>query len=81
MRIAVEELGNTSAVRLIEMAEESQSVRVYRGAHAIAEIRRLPAKDRTREFGLWRGKVEIAADFDEPWDEAALIQQGLPERP
>lgn len=62
----------TQLSKLIEMAAAGQDVIIARGGKPIARLTRLHAPKRKLRFGLLKGKIKVAKDFDAPLPEEVL---------
>lgn len=66
----------TQLSKLIEMAEKGEDVVIARAGKPVARLTKLnPAKPKIR-YGLLKGKMRIADDFDAPLPEDFLIRPG-----
>lgn len=66
--VTVEEAGSRLE-ELIELVERGGEVVILKGNEPKAKLVALPSpapKPGKREFGQYRGKIRISADFDEP---------------
>lgn len=61
----------THLSRLLRRVESGEEVVICRGGRPVARLVRAGPPPR-RQFGLDRGHVEIACDFDAPLDEDTL---------
>lgn len=61
----------THLSRLLERVEAGEEIVIARAGRPIARLVQYRGRTAPREPGLWRGRVTIAADFDEP-DERLL---------
>jgi prevent-host-death family protein len=61
----------TNFSELVRRAEAGEEIVVRRGRHPVARIVPLEVRARVRGFGVLKGKIRIADDFDEPLDEFA----------
>jgi prevent-host-death family protein len=67
----------TRLSQLVDQAASGQDVIIGRGGKPVALLTRLETPKRTVQFGLLRGKVKVAADFDAPLpDEVAAAFEG-----
>lgn len=65
----------THLSRLLERVEMGEEIVIARAGHPVARL--VPFRTRgTRTPGAWRGKVRIAADFDELPAELAIAFLG-----
>jgi len=62
----------TQLSRLVDRAAEGEEIVIARGGRPVARLARLEAPPRKVRFGLLKGKVKVAADFDAPLPEALL---------
>jgi prevent-host-death family protein len=56
----------TQLSKLVEKAASGQDVIIARGGKPVARLTRLEAPQRKIRFGLLKGKVKVAKDFDAP---------------
>ena len=63
---------------LLALVEAGEEVIIARNGRPVARLSALPARGPDRVPGLWKGKVRIAADFDEFGDEDARTWYGSP---
>ena len=61
----------THLSRLVERVEAGEEIVIARAGRPVARLVPLRTRARTREPGLWRGRVHIAPGFDET-DDALL---------
>lgn len=61
--------GKTHFSELVARAEDGEETIVTRHGRPVARIAPLPEQPRERVFGLWKGKLWIADDFDEMSEE------------
>jgi prevent-host-death family protein len=55
----------THLSRLAERAAQGEEIVIARNGHALARL--MPLEERKpRKLGLWKGKVSIREDFDDP---------------
>jgi prevent-host-death family protein len=54
----------TQLSRLVEQAAAGEDVIIARGGKPVARLTRLQPAQRVIRFGLLKGKVKVAADFD-----------------
>jgi prevent-host-death family protein len=64
----------TQLSRLVDEAAAGEDVIIARGGKPVARLTRLQPPRRTLRFGLLKGKVKVAADFDAPLPAAVLLQ-------
>jgi prevent-host-death family protein len=64
----------TQLSRLVEQAAAGEDVIIARGGKPVARLTRLQPVRRTIRFGLLKGKVKVAADFDAPLPAEVLSQ-------
>jgi prevent-host-death family protein len=64
----------TQLSKLVEKAASGQDVIIARGGKPVARLTRLEAPQRKLRFGLLKGKVKIAKDFDAPLPEDLIGQ-------
>jgi antitoxin (DNA-binding transcriptional repressor) of toxin-antitoxin stability system len=64
----------TQLSKLVEKAASGHDVIIARGGKPVARLTRLQAPHRKIRFGLLKGKVKVAKDFDAPLAEAVLSQ-------
>jgi prevent-host-death family protein len=64
----------TQLSRLVDQAAAGKEVIIARGGKPVARLTSLGASKRSLRFGLLRGKVKVAKDFDSPLPEAVLAQ-------
>jgi prevent-host-death family protein len=57
--------------RLVDRVEAGEEIVIARDGHPVARLVPLRPRMQSREPGLWRGRVTLAPDFDEP-DQALL---------
>jgi len=62
----------TQLSRLVDQAAAGSDVIIGRGGKPVALLTRLTPPKRSIRFGLLKGKVKVAADFDEPLPDDAL---------
>jgi prevent-host-death family protein len=63
---------------LLALVEAGEEVIIARNGRPVARLAPLAAREPDRVAGLWKGKVRIAADFDEFGDEDARAWYGSP---
>jgi prevent-host-death family protein len=64
----------TQLSKLVEQAAAGQDVIIARGGKPVARLTRLEAPRREIRYGLLKGKVEVATDFDAPLTPEILAQ-------
>ena len=64
----------TQLSKLVEQAASGQDVIIARGGKPVARLTRLQAPQRKIRFGLLKGKVKVAKDFDAPLPPEVLGQ-------
>jgi antitoxin (DNA-binding transcriptional repressor) of toxin-antitoxin stability system len=64
----------TQLSKLIEMAAGGNDVVIARGGKPVARLTRLDAPKRKLKFGVLKGKIKIASDFDAPLPNEVLQQ-------
>jgi antitoxin (DNA-binding transcriptional repressor) of toxin-antitoxin stability system len=64
----------TQLSRLVEQAAAGEDVIIARGGKPVARLTRLQLAPRPIRFGLLKGKVKVAADFDAPLPAEVLSQ-------
>lgn len=52
--------------KYVELAESGQDVIIARGGKPVARLTAIETSKRAIRFGLLKGKVHVAADFDAP---------------
>jgi prevent-host-death family protein len=68
----------TQLSKLIEEAAAGRDVVIARGGKPVARLTRLDSPKRKLRFGLLKGKIKIAEDFDAPLPGEILSQfEGL----
>jgi len=63
----------TRLSQLVDQAASGQDVVVSRNGKPVARITRLESAKRPIKFGVLKGKVIIAADFDAPLSDEVLL--------
>ncbi|MFZ2854797.1 MAG: type II toxin-antitoxin system Phd/YefM family antitoxin [Rhodocyclaceae bacterium] len=58
--------------KYVEQAESGQDVIIARGGKQVARLTSIEPKKTPVRFGVLKGKVRVAADFDEPLPDAVL---------
>ena len=61
----------THLSRLLDRVEAGEEIVIGRAGHPVARLVPYQRPVRTRHPGAWRGKVHLAADFDELPEELA----------
>jgi prevent-host-death family protein len=56
----------TQLSRLVEQAAAGKDIVIARGGKPVARLTRLEAPARKLRFGVLKGKVKVAKDFDAP---------------
>jgi prevent-host-death family protein len=64
----------TQLSKLIEEAAAGKDVVIARGGKPVARLTRLDTPKRKLKFGVLRGKIKIASDFDAPLPSDVLKQ-------
>jgi antitoxin (DNA-binding transcriptional repressor) of toxin-antitoxin stability system len=64
----------TQLSKLVEKAAAGTDVIIARGGKPVARLTRLQAPQRKIRFGLLKGKVKVAKDFDAPLPEDVIGQ-------
>ncbi len=64
----------TQLSRLVDQAAAGKDVVIARGGKPVARLTSLVASSRKLRFGVLKGKVTIAKDFDVPLPEAVMKQ-------
>jgi antitoxin (DNA-binding transcriptional repressor) of toxin-antitoxin stability system len=64
----------TQLSKLVEKAAGGTDVIIARGGKPVARLTRLQAPQRKIRFGLLKGKVKVAEDFDAPLPDDVLGQ-------
>jgi prevent-host-death family protein len=64
----------TQLSKLVEQAAAGEDVIIARGGKPVARLTRLQPARRAIRFGLLKGKVKVAADFDAPLPAEVLSQ-------
>jgi prevent-host-death family protein len=64
----------TQLSKLVEQAAAGKDVVIARGGKPVARLTRLNAPKRKLKFGVLKGKVKIAADFDAPLPDEVITQ-------
>ena len=63
----------TQLSKLIQMVEQGEEVVIARAGKPVAKLTRLEQPKRTIRYGLLKGKIHIADDFDAPLPADFLI--------
>jgi prevent-host-death family protein len=63
----------TQLSKLVEMAEQGQDVVIARAGKPVARLTQLKPEKKPIIFGLMKGKIHVADDFDAPLPEDFLI--------
>jgi prevent-host-death family protein len=66
----------TQLSKLIEIAEKGEDVIIARAGKPVARLTRLEAVKKPIRYGLLKGKIHIADDFDDPLPEDFFITGG-----
>ncbi|MGH8251677.1 MAG: type II toxin-antitoxin system Phd/YefM family antitoxin [Steroidobacteraceae bacterium] len=64
----------TQLSKLVERAAAGKDVIIARGGKPVARLTRLAQPPRTLRFGVLKGKVKVAKDFDAPLPAQVLAQ-------
>jgi antitoxin (DNA-binding transcriptional repressor) of toxin-antitoxin stability system len=64
----------TQLSRLVEQAAAGNDVIIARGGKPIARLTRLQPPRREIRFGMLKGKIKVASDFDAPLPAQVLAQ-------
>jgi prevent-host-death family protein len=64
----------TQLSKLVERAAAGKDVIIARGGKPVARLTQLASPPRKLRFGLLKGKVKVAKDFDAPLAEDVLAQ-------
>jgi prevent-host-death family protein len=64
----------TQLSRLVEQAAAGKDVIIARGGKPIARLTRLQPPRREIRFGILKGKIKVASDFDAPLPAHVLAQ-------
>ncbi|TLZ23135.1 MAG: type II toxin-antitoxin system Phd/YefM family antitoxin [Gammaproteobacteria bacterium] len=59
----------TTLSKLVERAAAGEDVIIARGGKPVARLTRLAAPKRRVRFGILKGKIKVAEDFDAPLPE------------
>ena len=63
---------------LLALVEAGEEVIIARNGRPVARLASLASRGPDRVAGLWKGRVRIAADFDEFSDEDSRVWYGTP---
>lgn len=66
----------THLSRLVDRAEAGEEIIIARAGRPAARLVPLARRPRTRELGVWRGRVTIRDDFGDLPDELAAAFRG-----
>ena len=66
----------THLSRLVERVEAGEEIVLARGGRPVARLVPLGSRLHARTPGLWRGRVELAPDFDAPMPELIETFEG-----
>ena len=64
----------TQLSKLVDQAAAGKDVIIARGGKPVARLTGLSPRKQTLRFGLLKGKVKIAADFDAPLPDSTLAE-------
>lgn len=64
----------TQLSKLVEQAAAGQDIIIARGGKPVARLTRLLPARRPLQFGVLKGRVKLAADFDAPLPPEVLAQ-------
>lgn len=64
----------TTLSKLVERAAAGEDVIIARGGKPVARLTQLVAAKRKIRFGIMKGQVKVANDFDAPLDNTVLAQ-------
>jgi prevent-host-death family protein len=64
----------TQLSKLVDQAAAGKDVIIARGGKPVARLTSLDGAPRKIRFGLLKGKVKVAADFDSPLPDELLAQ-------
>jgi len=64
----------TQLSRLVEQAAAGKDIIIARGGKPIARLTRLQPPRREIRFGMLKGKIKVASDFDAPLPAQVLAQ-------
>ena len=66
----------THLSRLLERVEAGEEVVIARAGRPVARLVPYVRQAQPRQLGIWKGKVRIAPDFDEPDEELIKLFEG-----
>jgi prevent-host-death family protein len=66
----------TNLSKLIERVEQGEDVIIARAGKPVARLTRLETVKKPIRYGVLKGKIWIADDFDDPLPEDFLISRG-----
>jgi prevent-host-death family protein len=66
----------THLSRLLERVEAGEEVVIARAGRPIARLVPYARETQPRPLGIWKGKVTIAPDFDEPDEDLIALFEG-----
>ena len=64
----------TTLSRLVDQAASGEDVIIARGGKPVARLTQLQSAKRKIRFGLLKGKIKVAGDFDAPLPEKLLAE-------
>ena len=64
----------TTLSKLVEQAAAGQDVIIARGGKPVARLTQLAPTKRKLRFGILKGKIKVAKDFDAPLPEQERIE-------
>lgn len=64
----------TQLSKLIQMVEQGEEVVIARAGKPVVKLTRLEPAKRTIRYGLLKGKIHIADDFDAPLPDEILAE-------
>jgi prevent-host-death family protein len=64
----------TNLSKLIELVEQGQEIVIARAGKPVARLTPLEPKKRPIRFGLLKGKIRVAKDFDAPLPDEILAE-------
>jgi prevent-host-death family protein len=64
----------TNLSKLIELVEQGEDVIIARAGKPVARLTKIEAAKKPIRYGLLKGKIHIADDFDDPLPEDVLIE-------
>ncbi len=62
----------TQLSKLVDQAASGEDVIIGRGGKPVARLTSLTSTKRVIKFGVLKGKVQVAKDFDQPLPESVL---------